>query len=396
MRDVAYESVLRTRRQHDHACIARWLADATERSGRADEYAGLIAGHLEQAGEDAAAAAWYLRAGRQAAKVFANTDALALLGKALATATGDHALRFDVLAEREGVLDRLGDRPAQEADLDAMAVELTEVDDPRRKSQLLVARARWSFLHSDYAAQSVFASEGAALARAAGLLDLEANAVLWWGKGLTWAYQHDEARSTLEQALALARRAGLRSDEAETLRYLAIVANNQSRLAEAEQLLYETLELRRRDHDMEGEGSTLGQLGTVLYNQGRFDDAAGALTGRARSSCGRATSTRSRSPSATSAPSPPSRVGSGWPVGWGRTDCGCPPSWRTRRASPPPTACWASSPASRASWRRSGFRWRRPWPSPTRSATTTWLPTPATPSPCSRPARAATPRRSGR
>ena len=179
-------------------------------SGRADEYAGLIAGHHEQAGEDVAAAAWYLRAGRHAAKVFANTDALALLGKALATAAGDHALRFDVLAERESVLDRLGDRPAQEADLDAMAVELTEVDDPRRKAQLLVARARWSFLHSDYAAQSAFASEGAALARAAGLLDIEADAVLWWGKGLTWAYEHDEARSTLEQALALARQAGLR------------------------------------------------------------------------------------------------------------------------------------------------------------------------------------------
>ena len=281
VRDVAYESVLRTRRQSDHARIARWLADATQRSGRADEYAGLIAGHHEQAGEDAAAAAWYLRAGRHAAKVFANTDALALLGKALATAAGDHALRFDVLAERESVLDRLGDRPAQEADLDAMAVELTEVDDPRRKAQLLVARARWSFLHSDYAAQSVFASEGAALARAAGLLDMEANAVLWWGKGLTWAYEHDEARSTLEQALALARRAGLRSDEAETLRYLAIVASNQSRLAEAEQLLHETLELRRLDHDVEGEGSTLGQLGTVLYNQGRFDESADALT-RAR------------------------------------------------------------------------------------------------------------------
>jgi len=281
VRDVAYESVLRSRRQLDHARVARWLVDATQLSGRADEYAGLIAGHHEQAGEDLAAAAWYLRAGRHAAKVFANTDALALLGKALTAAGGDHALRFDVLAEREGVLDRLGDRPAQEVDLNAMEVELTDVDDPRRNAQLLVARAQWSFLHSDYAAQSTFASEGAALARAAGLLDIEADAVLWWGKGLTWAYEHDEARTTLEEALALARRGGLGNTEAETLRYLAIVASNQSRLAEAEQLLHEALELRRLDHDVEGEGSTLGQLGTVLYNQGRFEESADALT-RAR------------------------------------------------------------------------------------------------------------------
>ena len=116
------------------------------------------------------------------------------------------------------------------------------------------------------------------MAREAGLLDVETNAVLWRGKGLTWAYEHDEARSTLEHALALARQAGLRSVESETLRYLAIVANNQSRLAEAEQLLYQALEIRRADQDLEGEGSTLGQLGTVLYNQGRFDEGADALT----------------------------------------------------------------------------------------------------------------------
>ena len=181
--------------------------------------------------------------------MFANADALALLGKALASAAGDHALRFDVLAERESVLDRVGTRPAQAADLDAMEVELAELDDPRRKAQLLVARARWSFMHSDYAAQSAFASEGAATAKAAGLLEMEADAVLWWGKGLTWAYEHDEARSTLEQGLALARRAGVGSTQAEALSYLAIVANNQSRLAEAERLL-------RRSHSS-STGSTM-------------------------------------------------------------------------------------------------------------------------------------------
>ena len=84
VRDVAYESVLRVRRQRDHARIARWLADTTERSGRAGEYASLIVGHHELAGEAAAAAGWYLRAGHHAARVFANADAVVLLGKALA------------------------------------------------------------------------------------------------------------------------------------------------------------------------------------------------------------------------------------------------------------------------------------------------------------------------
>ena len=86
--------------------------------------------------------------------------------------------------------------PRQEVDLEAMATELADLDDPRRRAQLLVAQARWSFLHSEYAAQGDFASQAAAMAREAGLLDVETNAVLWRGKGLTWAYEHDEARST--------------------------------------------------------------------------------------------------------------------------------------------------------------------------------------------------------
>ena len=81
LRDVAYESVLRTRRQAYHRRAALWLAETSARAGRDEEYAALIAEHFDRAG-DPAAPEWYLRAARRAARVFALDDARTLLNRA--------------------------------------------------------------------------------------------------------------------------------------------------------------------------------------------------------------------------------------------------------------------------------------------------------------------------
>ena len=69
LRDVTYDSVLKAHRLSYHGLVARWLEQAAERSRRLDQYAGLIAGHYDRAGDDTAAARWYLRAGHQATGV---------------------------------------------------------------------------------------------------------------------------------------------------------------------------------------------------------------------------------------------------------------------------------------------------------------------------------------
>ncbi len=275
LRDVAYDSIVRTRRRTYHGLAARWLEQVTERTRRTDEYAGLIAEHYDRS-RDPAAAGWYLRAARQAADVHALDDALRLLQRGLEVVTDDPVLRFDLLLRRESVLDRVGERSAQAADLEALQGLEPEVD-PRRRVRLMTARARLLFNSSEYDEQGVIAAAGAELARENGLLAEEAESYLWWGKGLTWDHQADQARQVLGRALDASRRAGDHRTVGETLRYLSIVANNLEEYPESLDLLAQAREVYERENDVEGISAIAGQQAAVLHNLGRYEEAEEAL-----------------------------------------------------------------------------------------------------------------------
>ncbi len=278
LRDVAYDGMLRRHRQTYHGLAARWFEQMVERTRRADEYAGLIADHYANAGDDEAAAQWYLVAGRQASSVDGIADAARLLGRGLEVAPESSTLvRFDLLLARESVLDRMGDREAQQADLEILDDLVGGIYDPARRIRLLLTQCGWRFHHSEYDAEAAAAQEAIELARANGLPELENEARLWMGKGLAWIGRHDAARQALDQALAGARARGQRRVITETLRYLAIVANNVSEYPRAEALLDEAIGMHRDANDTEGESLMLVQLATVMYNAGRFAEARESL-----------------------------------------------------------------------------------------------------------------------
>jgi class 3 adenylate cyclase/tetratricopeptide (TPR) repeat protein len=273
LRDVTYESVLRPRRQAYHGLAARWLEQMTERNLRADEYAALIAGHHDYSGDRIAAARWYLRAASQAASVHALAEATRLVDRAVELVpASEPSLGFDALLAREGLFDRMGDRAAQRRDLDEMDRLRPELDD-RRVVQLLIRWASWRFHHSEYVEQAEPAQEAVEIARQAGMLDLEADALLWWGRGLTWQGAHAQAKEVLGQSLAKARDSNQPRLVGETLRYQAIVANNQSEFPKAIALLEEAGAAHRANNDLEGESTVLVQLGSVLFNQGNHREA---------------------------------------------------------------------------------------------------------------------------
>ncbi|NTU65474.1 MAG: AAA family ATPase, partial [Chloroflexi bacterium] len=60
---VAYESVLKRVRRQLHKAAAIWLETQAQNAGRLDEFVGILADHLDRAGEEIAAADWYLQAG---------------------------------------------------------------------------------------------------------------------------------------------------------------------------------------------------------------------------------------------------------------------------------------------------------------------------------------------
>ena len=280
LRDVAYEGMLRRHRRNYHRLAARWFEKMAESSHRTDEYAGLIADHHANSGDRESAARWYLVAGQQAASVHALADARRLLGLGIELVPESSALlRFDLLLARESVLDRIGDRSAQQEDLSVLdSLEATVAqDDPERRVRLLLTRSRWTFHHSQYGAQEAAALEAIELAQAVGRGDLVTEGRLWLGKGLTWEGKHQAAREALDAAVAGARALGQRRVITESLRYLAIVASHVSAFAQARKLLADVVAIHREDDDEEGEAVALVQLASVLFNEGRFADAREAL-----------------------------------------------------------------------------------------------------------------------
>ncbi len=280
LRDVAYEGVLRRTRRQYHGRVARWFEQVAARTGRAGQFAVLIADHHAQAGDGESAARWYLTAGRQAAAVNGLADARRLLERGLEhVPPAATAGRCDLLLAREAVLDRLGDRAAQQADLadlESLEPVIAELD-PARHVGILLARCRWLFHHTEYDAEAAAAHRAIDVAGRAARPDLEAEARLWLGKGLTWRGDHDRARDALTAALAGGRASGRRKTVAEALRYLAIVANNVSDFPTATALLDEVLALHREAHDDEGESVVAVQLASVLFNEGRYGAAREVL-----------------------------------------------------------------------------------------------------------------------
>lgn len=271
LRDVAYESQLRSRRRERHARVAAWLIEGTRRSGRTEEVAALVAEHLDHA-RDPDAATWYLRAGRQAAAVHAVHEADRLLGRGLEVAAeGDVDLQVELLLEHEDVADRLGDRRRQLADLESAAGLLRSDDGPLGVRHAL-ARARYGLAISAYDDGIAWARRAADAAARLGLSEEQAQAHLWAGKSMVWA-NDPAAAHELETALAIAQDQGSVRVEAETWRYLAMFAGNTGEFTRALELASRSLELFVGAEDPEGEGTALVQLSTTSYHLGRLRDA---------------------------------------------------------------------------------------------------------------------------
>jgi predicted ATPase/class 3 adenylate cyclase len=84
LRDAAYSTLLRTRRQHLHGLIGEAIEHLF--GDRLDEFASVLAHHFEQANARQKAAFYFERAGERAAVAFANAEAIAFYKAALAQA----------------------------------------------------------------------------------------------------------------------------------------------------------------------------------------------------------------------------------------------------------------------------------------------------------------------
>ncbi len=272
LREVTYESVLKRVRRVYHRLIGEWLIQQSgERSG---EYTGLIADHLQLAGETERAAIYLRRAGEQAAAQFANAEAVNYLSRALdLTPETDDAARYALLLAREKVYDVQGNREAQIRDMAALERLAGALDHDREGAQVALRRAHYSNTTGDYPAAIAAARTAIRLGQKAQDLKSEAAGYLGWGRALWYQGDNEAARSQLEHALALAQSAGFRQLEADILRNVGAVAYRLSDYDGARDAWQQALFTYREIGDRRGESATLNNLGVVCWSQG---DHAGA------------------------------------------------------------------------------------------------------------------------
>ncbi|WP_377640310.1 ATP-binding protein [Oryzobacter terrae] len=275
LRDVAYDGILRAHRRTYHARAAAWLVEVGERSGRTDEYAFLVAEHTDLAG-DPAAPRWYLRAADRASSVHAPEEARRLLERGLALVGDDDLLRFDLLAAHEDVLDRQGERSAQQADLDAMGAMLDRLD-PGRRVRLHLAAARLAFDTSRYDDAIAAADVAVDEAEQAGLRAAAARGHLLAGKAYTWSDDAERARGALDRAIGVADEVALDGVAAESLRYLGMIAGNEGEYDASLGHLARAQSRFAAAGDAEGEGRVLVQVSATQYNLGLLRESRQSL-----------------------------------------------------------------------------------------------------------------------
>ena len=283
LREVAYSNILKRVRRRYHGLVAEWLI---EYSGeRADEYAGLIAEHLETAGEMERAIVYLYRAGQQAAAQFANAEATDCFSRALrlleqAKWEPDRVLeeRYALLLGREGIYGLLGERQAQSTDLNTLKALVEKMGDDRRRAEVALRHFGYYQAISDYPAALTAAQEAVRWAEAASDVDQRIEGLIDWGIILWRQGTFDESSERLDNARALLQDHSNRSLEAKAFLNLGIVSyfvgDYQKTLKHWEQ----ALSIRRALGERRGEALCLSNL--VAVHDGLGDLAKAKACGQ--------------------------------------------------------------------------------------------------------------------
>ena len=272
VQEVSYESVSTEERRDSHSRVAAWLMARSDES--VGEHLGLIAGHLEGAGQTAQAATYLHRAGEQAAEQFAGAEAIRYFSHALElTPEEERTRRYRLLLAREKMYDLHGAREVQYQDLLALQTLAVALHDDRERAEVSLRQANYADATGDYPGAISGARAAIGLVQEVRDTRIEAAGHLRWG-GVLWRQgDYDASRSQLERALALAQTASLPQAEADGLRNLGLVPLEQGDYAEGRAYFEQALRICREIGDRQGEGKVLNNLGNVCCYQGDYAEA---------------------------------------------------------------------------------------------------------------------------
>ncbi len=279
VRETVYVALAGDERRMLHRRTADFMA------GEHSAHAAELAYHRERAGLRRLAVQSYSEAGEHAATVHAYRQSLAHFDRAEALLAEDGvSLPVRLLFAREQVLDVLGERERQRADLDQLAHRMANLAPDMMAGNLaeqIKLELRYGQMLAtlgDYPASQARLHRALALARAKDDTEAEARILAALGEILYWSGDNLAALPVLEQAIALSRKVAALTIEAEAESSLSASLSNLARYVEALAAAERATARYRTLGDRVGEADVQSAIGAILSEQG---DVAGAERGYA-------------------------------------------------------------------------------------------------------------------
>jgi class 3 adenylate cyclase/tetratricopeptide (TPR) repeat protein len=316
-RDAAYQSILHRQRRRYHRRVAETLEELFGHN--LAEEAHQLAYHFNEARKFEKGLFYFTMAGDQAARLYANSEAIELYGRAieLAQENGSEEQIVHLYKSRGRTFELLGRYEEALAEYKALEKVAHERDNQHIKLEALMAETT---LLSTFTDQfdldrgATLLPEALALAEALG--DRRAQAKIYWNMMLQGSYGQVDAREIVpygETAVAIAREENLREELAYALNDLArpytqvgemgkassvleeagqlwrelgnkpMLADNRAtlasgfrylgRLEEGLEIAQEALEISRAIGNYWGEAYSMNVLGPIYLELGRIDEA---------------------------------------------------------------------------------------------------------------------------
>ncbi|MBV7327793.1 tetratricopeptide repeat protein [Chloroflexi bacterium TSY] len=239
---------------------------------RTDEIAGQLGWHFEAAQINDKARHYLHIAGKQAAAQAANNEALDYFNRALSlTPLDELPQRSELLIDREGVYSLLGDREAQQTDLDMLTDLMEQTQLPRLREKVLLRKAQIAILQGNFQEAEPLLTEVSDLA-AESEHEIDMIAVNS-SRGYMAVQQGDyeAAERFHKEMLSLCQSIGNRVREGQALGWLGVITRHQGNFTQAIAYYEQCLAIYQETGYRRGEGETYGNLGNVYSNVGDYD-----------------------------------------------------------------------------------------------------------------------------
>ncbi|MGB8647726.1 MAG: hypothetical protein WCF84_21005 [Anaerolineae bacterium] len=282
--ETSYQSLLMKKRREIH----RRVAEAYEQvyAGSLDEYAALLAQHYAEAGEDAKTLKYARQAGDAAARIHANTEAVAHYSLAIDIARRaprvDCALLTELYLERGRSLELLSRLDRALENYDEMERVAREHQDREFELSALIARATvrsipgavWNVQEAD-----LLSAQALQLARELG--NRQAESKILWGQLMRNVYSGGDTHEALalgQESLRIAREFNLREQEAFTLHDLLVAYSYVGDLASSRRVGQEAEALWREMDNKPLWADSLIRLAVLDAMTGELEQAEAQAT----------------------------------------------------------------------------------------------------------------------